>query len=781
MAACTGSIDGHVIDDTSHEPVNGASVTVGATAEIETDDKGHFFVSGLCPGELTITAGRIDYIAASKTLTIRAGALVSLEIEVHVINNEVIEVKGHAAPPTSMRSTAAVTGEALEHTRGKALSEAIADVPGVALLRSGTGMAKPIVRGQFGRRLLMLVDGMRHRAQEWGLDHAPEIDPFTADKIEVVRGAAGVQYGPDAIGGAVLVSTPRLLTTPGLGGEVHMIGFNNGLGAVVAARLRGVPTAAPKFAWILEGSAKRLASANTPDYPINNTGVNEWNVGATAGYRQAHSTYELSYRHYQAKLGICSCLRIDTIDDFYAQLAQNRPSGVDQFESDFSVERPYQEVGHDTAMLHAHWDSGRFGTLTLMYAYQHNLRREYEQARKATTDAQFNFRLQTHELDLTLEPKPIHLDDHWHIRSSYGLAGVAQVHAYNGLPLIPDYDAFSGSVFAIARLIGHDVEFEAGARYDGLARSATIERQDFLRLVRSGQLDSDACGTLTDSQAQIDCKSRYHTVSASLGALRRLSDAWDVKLDLSTATRPPNPDEQYLNGTSPTFPVLGYGKPNIKAETTYSASATTSYHHEKFTGEASAFVNRISDYMYFAPAFDADGKPIFDVLIRGSFPRFVTRSVNALFYGADGGLEWRPHAAATLGAQASLVRARNTTDDTFLVFVPADRYRATATYRPPAWRSWHNHNITVAGTYVAQQTRYDLAADFAKPPAGYFLLGAELSTETTVKNNAVKLALSGSNLLGARYRDYTSLLRYFVDQPTWQLALRLSIHFGKSE
>ena len=144
-------------------------------------------------------------------------------------------------------------------------------------------------------------------------------------------------------------------------------------------------------------------------------------------------------------------------------------------------------------------------------------------------------------------------------------------------------------------------------------------------------------------------------------------------------------------------------------------------------------------------------------------------------------LEWRPHAAATLGAQASLVRARNTTDDTFLVFVPADRYRATATYRPPAWRSWHNHNITVAGTYVAQQTRYDLAADFAKPPAGYFLLGAELSTETTVKNNAVKLALSGSNLLGARYRDYTSLLRYFVDQPTWQLALRLSIHFGKSE
>nr|MBP9088058.1 TonB-dependent receptor [Kofleriaceae bacterium] len=393
----------------------------------------------------------------------------------------------------------------------------------------------------------------------------------------------------------------------------------------------------------------------------------------------------------------------------------------------------------------------------------------------------FNFRLQTHELNLTLEPNPIHVSDHWHLRSTYGVTGVAQVHGYHGLPLIPDYTAFAGSVFALQRLIGHDIEAEAGVRYDGLARTASLERPDFLRLVRSGQLQLDACGAATSTDAKVDCRSRYHTVSASLGVLRRLSSAWDLKGELSTATRPPNPDEQYLNGTSPTFPVLGYGKPNIVAETTFSGSLTTSYHSAKFTGEASGFVNRINNYMYFAPAIDDDGKPIFDVLIRGTFPRFVTRSVDALFYGADGGAEYRPHAAITIAGQASLVRARNISDQSYLVFVPPTQYRAAVTYRPPAVGRWQNSRATVSGTVVQQQTRYDVAADLAPPPPGYFLLGAELGSETKVGNQVVKVALAGSNLLGARYRDYTSLMRYFVDQPTWQLALRLSVTFGATE
>jgi iron complex outermembrane receptor protein len=436
-------------------------------------------------------------------------------------------------------------------------------------------------------------------------------------------------------------------------------------------------------------------------------------------------------------------------------------------------------VAHDRAIARARhrWDG--VGTLTASYAFQRDHRREYDVVRDATTGPQFDFRLLTHDVDVALEHRPIHLTDHLHLAGSVGLVGVAQAHAYTGLPLVPDHRSWSGGAYAIERLVGHDFELEAGLRYDALTRTASIERRDFLRLVRSGQLAEDACGT--GEMDPVDCASTFHTVSLSVGALGQLTTAWSVKLDLSTASRPPNPDEQYLNGTSPTFPVLGLGKPDLGPETTYSASATTTYQGERITAEASAYANFIDDYIYLAPAIDENGEPIFDVLIRGTFPRFVTRPVDAVFYGADGGVSVAPLPFLEVGAQLSMVRARNVSDDSYLVFVPPDRVRGSVTYRLSSLGGLGPSFATVSGTFVARQRRFDLAADFAPPPDPYFLLGAELGTEMRVGDQKVRFALQGSNLLDARYRDYTSLLRYFADQTGWQLLARLTVEFATSE
>ena len=384
----------------------------------------------------------------------------------------------------------------------------------------------------------------------------------------------------------------------------------------------------------------------------------------------------------------------------------------------------------------------------------------------------------THELEGLLEHKPLHLSDHWHLRGAVGVVGMAQVHDYAGLTLVPDHTSFAAGIYATERMIGDDHELDAGVRYDVTSRAARLQRIDFLRLVRSDQLAEDAC---RDPGADpVTCSSRFHTLTASLGALRRFTDAISGKLELSTASRAPNPDEQFLNGAAPTFPVLGLGKPDLGPETTYGASISVSVNAAQVTAEASVYANRIDNYIYFAPAIDADGRPIFDVVSRGTFPRFITRPVDALFYGADGGIAVKPHPAFELGAQVALVRAKNTRDDSYLVFVPADRARAAATYRPPDLGSFRNSFVTLDGTYVARQRRFDLLADFAAPPPSYFLLGAELGTQTAIMDHTVKLALQGANLTNARYRDYTSLLRYFTDEPGWQVWVRMSVHFDSS-
>lgn len=773
--ACTGTIDGHVVDATLHEPLAGATVRKDGADVATTDDDGRFALTGLCPGPLKLEVELDGYRIGLEAITL--GRSTSVEVELQPESDEIIVIAADA-PRDDMRSTTVLSGDALERTRGRGFSETLSEVPGVTMLRSGTGQAKPIVRGQFGRRLLMLVDNVRHRSQDWGLDHAPEIDPFIADRLTVVRGAAGVQFGPDAIGGAVLVDPPRLHFVPGVSSEAHLIGFYPS-GGSLAARVQGGPAGtggASRWAWQVEGSGKRLASPITPDYALENTGSAEWNLGATVGYRPGRGAEDgtevtLSYRHYHAKLGVCQCLRMESSEDFFAQLEQARPIEADLYRSEFEIERSYQQVDHDLAILRARRPIPSFGTLTATYALQFDYRREFDVVRTAT-GPQFRFRLFTNDFDVDVAHNPLHLNNHLHLRGSFGLVGMVQIHDYGGLSLVPDHQALSGGAYLIERLVGHDYAIEAGVRYDATGRSASIARRDYLRLVRSDQLTMEACAS--EDGERFMCDSRFHTLSASLGGQLQLTDPLSLKLDLSTASRPPNPDEQYLNGTSPTFPVLGLGKPDLGPETTYSASLTASYQSARVAAEASAYSNYISDYIYFAPAINEDGQPIFDVLIRGSFPRFVTRPVDALFYGLDGGISVRPVPSLQLDGQLSLVRARNLSDDSYLVFVPPDRVRVAATHTRENVLGLPNASASIAGTYVARQDRFDINADLAPPPDSYFLLDAELGAETRIADQNVKIALQGTNLLNRRYRDYTSLLRYFADQPGWRLMLRLS-------
>jgi iron complex outermembrane receptor protein len=136
---------------------------------------------------------------------------------------------------------------------------------------------------------------------------------------------------------------------------------------------------------LLEGSIKRLAAPETPNYALDNAGLFEWNAGATAGYRAGAADYRVSYRHYNAKLGVCACLRVHNIGDFLAQAEAGEPIGADEYHADFTIDRPYQAVAHDLALARSRWERDHLGTFTATYSFQHDLRREYDVVRNADT------------------------------------------------------------------------------------------------------------------------------------------------------------------------------------------------------------------------------------------------------------------------------------------------------------------------------------------------------------------------------------------------------------
>src|ERR1700748_828948 len=121
-----------------------------------------------------------------------------------------------------------IGGKQLEETRGLSLGESLKTIAGVNSLQTGPSISKPVIHGVYSNRILILNNGVRQEGQNWGNDHAPEIDPFVATKLSVIKGPASIRYGSDAIGGVILVDPREMRTAPGVDGEVNLVGMTNG-------------------------------------------------------------------------------------------------------------------------------------------------------------------------------------------------------------------------------------------------------------------------------------------------------------------------------------------------------------------------------------------------------------------------------------------------------------------------------------------------------------------------------------------------------------------------
>lgn len=687
------------------------------------------------------------------------------------VDEAVDEVIVHSQDPdvSATHSRTTLDSDDLERATGQDLGETVSDLAGVTLGRGTSDASKPIIRGQIERRLLVLVDGIRHESQKWGPDHATEVDPFSAGAISVIRGAAGARYGPDAIGGVILVEPPPLRSEPGVGGT-GVVGYaSNGRRPVGALRLDAVPAAAPRLALRVEGNVARGSSLSAPDYVLGNTASSTWNAGATVAYTTDGGQVRVTWRRHSLRAGVFYGVQNGTPTDFQAQLELDRPATADLWSTSPSIDRPYQQVTHDVLALHAERDAD-WGEVHVSYAFQLNHRQEFEQARASVTGPQYDFTLRTHAIDGAYEHPSLILGG-LELSGGGGLQASFQENVYRGLSLLPNHRSGSAGVFAFERASLRRLDLEVGARYDHLSRNAYLREAEHERHLRRDTLQPGDCD---DSDALVRCATAYDTASLSVGGLVHvIPEQLDVKIDLSSASRFPDTDELYLIGSAPTFPVYALGSPDLGVETTWGGSVTVAIRQPWLDAEISSYGQLIDDYINFAPELDKDGAPRFDVTARGAFPTYAYRAVDAVFYGADGSIELGPSAHVGVLLRGSLVRAQEVGGQ-FLVGIPADQLRAELIGRPPDAGPLRDPRISAAVDLVARQTRSDPKADFAPPPPGYALLG--LSADVGLGDTA-RLGIDVHNLLNVRYREATSLLRYYADQPGRDVRVRVAADF----
>jgi iron complex outermembrane receptor protein len=103
---------------------------------------------------------------------------------------------------------------ALLHSMGGGIGETLQGHAGIRSSFFGPNASRPIIRGLGEDRIRLLSNSLVGiDASTVSPDHSPAVDGLSAQQIEVLKGAAALRYGSNAVGGVVNVIDGRLPTT----------------------------------------------------------------------------------------------------------------------------------------------------------------------------------------------------------------------------------------------------------------------------------------------------------------------------------------------------------------------------------------------------------------------------------------------------------------------------------------------------------------------------------------------------------------------------------------
>ncbi|RZJ84570.1 MAG: TonB-dependent receptor, partial [Chryseobacterium sp.] len=225
---CSYSLFGTVKAFEDKLPLTGAAITLVGEEKIAVSDiNGHFHFNNLCAGNYRVKISYLGFSTEERDIVLKQNQ--EIEITLNSRNNQleeinVISAAGVAKP---LQTAVKLDGQTLELTRGESLGEALKRLPGVNSIQTGPAISKPVIHGMHSNRVLIFNSGVRIEGQQWGSEHAPEVDPFLANEISVVKGAASVQYGSDALGGVILVNQGDLNFHRHFSGNINVVGASN--------------------------------------------------------------------------------------------------------------------------------------------------------------------------------------------------------------------------------------------------------------------------------------------------------------------------------------------------------------------------------------------------------------------------------------------------------------------------------------------------------------------------------------------------------------------------
>lgn len=615
--------------------------------------------------------------------------------------------------------TAPIEGSRIESLQGAAildrdevienLSNGLGDTldsqPGVSSTFFGAGASRPIIRGLGEDRVRVLQNGIGAiDASTASPDHAVTSDGLDAERIEVLRGAAALAFGGNAVGGVVNVVDQSIPTRAIDGAHVEALGayssVDNGLqgaahvgfgAGVLAFEIGAVARDADPYE-TPEGEALNQFT-NLRSYSVGGSIVGDWGFTGVG---------------------------VKRLDSEYGLLPEDASEPGGRIE----LEQTRIETRGDYR-----FDLGPFNRFD--YGFQHS---DYEHT----------------EFEGSGEAGTRFTSEGWEARFEAHHGG-ERLRGALGFQLSDVDLAAVGEEAFISATTTQDTGVFVVERWDqgswGVEGGARFERR---------KLDNELFGGRD-----------FDNLSASFGAFMRPSESWFLGATIARTERAPTAIELFSDGPHLATANYELGNPDIGQETALSFEASARYRNEGFNFEANVFGIDFEDYVAlvargdvfwldevtetsgFAPDETDPGIPAGSLIL----PVFNFVQRDATFVGGE----------IFASKQLFELAGFTITSDAALDLVNA-RFDSTGNLPriPPRTLTLgieaENANWTGRLEVVDTAHQHDVA-DFETATAGFTFVNAGLSLRPLGDAGPLTLRLDARNLLDEEGRVHSSFLK----------------------
>jgi iron complex outermembrane receptor protein len=722
-ASGLAELTGKVTDAETNSGLPGATVAIPDLRKSAlTNENGEFVLKNLpTRGKFLVQVSYIGYQAITKMVDFSNPEALNFILRQSVIEGREVVITGSPSSSDNRKnstSVATLSKEQLQSHPSTNLMDAISRLPGVAQITTGPSISKPVIRGLSYNRVVTLNNGVKQQGQQWGDEHGIEIDQYSADHVEVLRGPASLMYGSDALGGVINILDGLPASEGTLKGEfLTNYATNNGLTGN-SLMLQGNENG---LIYKIRGTYKNAYSYKTPTEFVPNSGFNETNFEGQIGLNKKWGYAHLNASSFHNVIGFYEPARNEAGE----LVSEDGNTFSDSQNKDRTLMFPKQDVRHYKLALNSNILLGD-GSLKATLGFQRNLRRELEGSEPDGLALFLNS--QTYSYDLKYSFKDF---NGW--APVIGLSGefMHSLNTTGAEQLIPDYDsqAFGGFVFIKKTWINDS--FNAGARFDyrkmdGKAFSGDSEFNSF--------------------------SNKFSHVTGALGYTHEFNDAFNFKANAGSAFRAPNIAELASNGVHEGVFRYEIGNNNLKPEQSYQFDASFEYQNQYVSASVGGFANILDNYIY----YNTNGATIDVDDLDGNitpFPVYNFVQDNAFLRGIEASMTLHPVSFIHFENGFSYTRATNRGTKQSLPFIPAATLRNELRFEPKISGATNSY-LSIGIDNFFSQNKID---SFETKSIGYTLLNASIGTTFRVgKTQDITIYAAGRNLLDKAYYDHLS-------------------------